>query len=96
MNVKIQDLKDVTINGVKTLCTKSLGSYKETFFEWTAFPMAVDFKSTRIACGLLEGWHHTPTFNEIEYHEDAELFYFLEGPALMPVSYTHLVVVNKL
>ena len=29
------------------------------------------------------GWHHTPTFNEIEYHEDAELFYFLEGPALM-------------
>lgn len=28
MNVKIQDLKDVTINGVKTLCTKSLGSYK--------------------------------------------------------------------
>ena len=46
-------------------------------------PMAVDFKSTRIACGLLEGWHHTPTFNEIEYHEDAELFYFLEGPALM-------------
>ena len=45
--------------------------------------MAVDFKSTRIACGLLEGWHHTPTFNEIEYHEDAELFYFLEGPALM-------------
>ena len=47
MNVKIQDLKDVTINGVKTLCTKSLGSYKETFFEWTAFPMAVDFKSTQ-------------------------------------------------
>ena len=37
MNVKIQDLKDVTINGVKT-CTKSLGSYKETFFEWTHFP----------------------------------------------------------
>ena len=33
MNVKIQDLKDVTINGVKALCTKPLGSYKETFFE---------------------------------------------------------------
>ena len=83
MNVKIQDLKDVTINGVKTLCTKSLRSYKETFFEQTAFSMVVDFKSTKIACGLLKGWHHTPTFNEIEYHEDAELFYFLESPALM-------------
>lgn len=45
--------------------------------------MVVDFKSTKIACGLLKGWHHTPTFNEIEYHEDAELFYFLESPALM-------------
>lgn len=32
MNVKIQDLKEVTINSVKTLCTKSLRSYKETFF----------------------------------------------------------------
>ncbi len=83
MNVKIQDLKDVTISGVKTLCTKSLAPYQETFFEWTAFPMAVDFKSTQIACGLLEAWHHTPTFDEIEYHADAELFYFLEGPAVM-------------
>ncbi len=83
MNVKIQDLKDVTISGVKTLCTKSLDPYKETFFEWTAFPMTVDFKSTQIACGLLEGWHHTPAFDEIEYHADAELFYFLEGPAVM-------------
>lgn len=83
MNVKIQDLKDVSISGVKTLFTKSLDTYKETFFEWTAFPMVVDFKSNQIACGLLEGWHHTPTFDEIEYHEDAELFYFLEGPALM-------------
>lgn len=33
MNVKIQDLKEVTINCVKTLWTKPLGSYKETFFE---------------------------------------------------------------
>ena len=38
MNVKIQDLKDVTINGVKTLCTKSLGSYQETFLSGPHFP----------------------------------------------------------
>ena len=32
---------------------------------------------------MLQGWHHTPNFTAIEYHEDAEQFYFTEGTALM-------------
>ena len=68
MKVKIQDLKNVTIKGVNVAFTETCEAYKEDFFEWTAFPIV---------------WHHTPNFSQIEYHEDAEQFFFTEGTALM-------------
>lgn len=83
MNVKIQDLKDVTISGVHVAFTETCEAYKETYFEWTAFPVVTDFKTNKIMAGVLQGWHHTPNFDQIEYHEDAEQFFFTEGTAIM-------------
>ena len=83
MQVKIQDLKDVTISGVNVAFTDTCEAYKEDFFEWTAFPVVTGFKTGTIMSGLLQGWHHTPNFDKIEYHADAEQFYFTEGTALM-------------
>ena len=83
MQVKIQDLKDVTISGVNVAFTDTCEAYKEDFFEWTAFPVVTGFKTGNIMSGLLQGWHHTPNFDKIEYHADAEQFYVTEGTALM-------------
>ena len=83
MQVKIQDLKDVTISGVNVAFTDTCEAYKEDFFEWTAFPVVTGFNTGNIMSGLLQGWHHTPNFDKIEYHADAEQFYFTEGTALM-------------
>ena len=83
MKVKIQDLKDVAIKGVNVAFTGTCEAYKEDFFEWTAFPVVTPFKTDKIMSGLLQGWHHTPNFSVIEYHEDAEQFFFMEGTALM-------------
>ena len=83
MKVKIQDLKDVTIKGVNVAFTDTCEAYKEDFFEWTAFPVVTQFKTDKIMSGVLQGWHHTPNFSVIEYHVDAEQFYFFEGTALM-------------
>lgn len=83
MKVKIQDLKDVSIKGVNVAFTETCEAYKEDFFEWTAFPIVTSFKTDKIMSGLLQGWHHTPNFSVIEYHEDAEQFFFTEGTALM-------------
>ncbi len=83
MQVKIQDLKDVTISGVNVAFTDTCEAYKEDFFEWTAFPVVTGFQTGKIMSGLLQGWHHTPNFDKIEYHADAEQFYFTEGTALM-------------
>lgn len=63
--------------------TDSCIPYRESFFEWTAFPVVTEFQSSGITCGLLQGWHHTLRFSQIEYHEDKELFYFLSGSCVM-------------
>ena len=83
MKVKIQNLKDVAIKGVNVMFTETCETYKEDFFEWTAFPIVTQFKTDKIMSGVLQGWHHTPNFSVIEYHEDAEQFFFTEGTALM-------------
>jgi hypothetical protein len=83
MKVKIQDLKDVAVKGVHVAFTETCEAYKEDFFEWTAFPIVTQFKTDKIMSGVLQGWHHTPNFSQIEYHEDAEQFFFTEGTALM-------------
>ena len=83
MKVTIQDLKDVAIKGVNVAFTEICETYKEDLFEWTAFPVVTQFKTDKIMSGVLQGWHHTPNFSVIEYHEDAEQFFFTEGTALM-------------
>ena len=84
MDIKIQDIKDVKIKGVEVCFTKEVTDIeKVNYFEWTAWPLVTKFNSSEIITGLLQAWHHTPEFDKVEYHEDAEIFYFYEGTALM-------------
>jgi oxalate decarboxylase/phosphoglucose isomerase-like protein (cupin superfamily) len=41
------------------------------------------FQTSQVSGGVLKAWHHTPVFDEIETHIDAEMFYFVSGVALM-------------
>lgn len=83
MKLKITDIMDSDIRGVRVLHTWNCEPYKETYFNWTSFPMICSCKTGETALGVLQGWHHVPEFEEIEYHGDKELFYFVEGTALM-------------
>ena len=83
MDVLIRRIEETTIPGVRVTAPGTAEPYNERYFRWTAFPIASTFKSSEIVCGMLEGWHHTPTFSEIEFHDDKELFYFTDGPAIM-------------
>jgi hypothetical protein len=84
VKVAIKDLRDVAITGVEACFTAAVTSIEKVdFFEWTAWPLATRFKTNEMVAGLLQGWHHTPVFSKVEYHQDAEIFYFSEGTALM-------------
>ena len=83
MKLKVTNIDETQIKGVKFSTNKDTETYKETYFEWTGFPVVSPFKSNDISCGLLQGWHHTPKFNQIEYLEDYEQFYFYQGDCIM-------------
>ncbi|MCG8483466.1 MAG: hypothetical protein MJA31_09175 [Clostridia bacterium] len=84
MDVKIQDIKDVTIKGVDVCFTDTVEDVERLdFFEWTVWPLETTFKTNKMVAGLLQSWHHTPIYEKLEYHEDAEIFYFFEGTAIM-------------
>lgn len=85
MNIKITDIADTQIAGVRVSMPQDYAKdiYCEDYFTWSGMPVITEFNTNRIMMGILEGWHHTPNFDKIEYHEDKESFYFISGTALM-------------
>jgi len=85
MNIKITDIADTQISGVRVSLPRDYRKnlYSEDYFTWSGMPIVSAFKTENIMMGILEGWHHTPNFDKIEYHEDKESFYFISGVALM-------------
>ncbi|MGD9156621.1 MAG: hypothetical protein PVG90_14160 [Bacillota bacterium] len=79
----IQDLKPGLVKGVAVQLPPAQPGYRETYFEWTPSSLTAQFKSTEVSGGVLRSWRHTPVFQEIETHADAEMFYFVSGVALM-------------
>lgn len=85
MEIKITDIAETTIRGVRVSLPQDYRKnlYSEDYFTWSGMPIVSEFKTKNIMMGILEGWHHTPNFDKIEYHEDRESFYFISGVALM-------------
>ena len=82
MEIKIEKIGNEEIKGVRYFLSDSK-AYKESYFEWTALPLITPFHHSEIMNGILQGWHHTPIFSEIEYHNDFEQFYFFQGDCYM-------------
>lgn len=85
MELKITDIAGTPISGVRVALPEDYkkGIYREDYFTWTGMPLVSPFATGDIMMGVLEGWHHTPNFDKIEYHADKESFYFMTGTALM-------------
>lgn len=85
MKLQITDVADTVIAGVRVALPSEYraGTYREDYFTWTGMPLVSPFQTGKIMMGILEGWHHTPRFDKIEYHADKESFYFISGTALM-------------
>jgi mannose-6-phosphate isomerase-like protein (cupin superfamily) len=82
-NIKITDLQPGVVPGVEVLLPGVPVPYQETYFEWTASSLIARFQKSEVSGGILQAWHHTPTFTEVETHCDQEMFYFISGIALM-------------
>ncbi len=80
--IRIQDLKPGLVPGL-SVAMPGDRPYGETYFQWTAAPLTATFKTRDISGGTLKTWKSVPCFSQVETHVDAEMFYFLEGTAIM-------------
>lgn len=80
--IQILDLAPGVVPGV-TVAMPGDEAYRETYFEWTAAPLVARFKTPEVSGGTLKTWKNVPLFGEVETHVDAEIFFFLEGTAIM-------------
>jgi hypothetical protein len=83
--IRIQDLTPGLVPGV-SVAMPGDEAYKEAYFEWTAAPLVTSFKTREIGGGTLKAWKNVPQFSQVETHVDAEMFYFLDGTAIMPFA----------
>lgn len=83
---KIIDLAPGAVNGVDVQMPGAAKAYKEKWFEWTATTLCSNIKTTELAGGVLDVWKHTPVFSELEFHQDNEMFYFIQRTAIMPFA----------
>jgi mannose-6-phosphate isomerase-like protein (cupin superfamily) len=80
--IRIQNLKPGLVPGL-SVAMPGDRPYSETYFEWMAAPLTTTFKTRDISGGTLKTWKSVPCFSQIETHVDAEMFFFLEGTAIM-------------
>jgi mannose-6-phosphate isomerase-like protein (cupin superfamily) len=80
--IPIEDFAPGVVPGVSAAMPGDQ-AYRETYFAWTAAPIAPRFKTVEVTGGTLKTWKSVPLFREVETHVDAELFFFLEGTAIM-------------
>lgn len=83
MKLKIVNVEEAVLKDVRIALPNTGSVLKKGNFEWTAFPLETAFETNRLISGLLEGWHRTLAFDTVEYHADAENFFFFEGVSLM-------------
>lgn len=82
----IADIALGAIEGVDVQLPGTAEAYRENWFEWTATTLRSSMKTAELAGGVLDIWKHTPVFTELEYHADNEMFYFVQGTAIMPFA----------
>ncbi len=83
---KIIDIAPGVIKGVEVQMSGTAEAYRENWFEWTETSLRSNMKVNTLAGGVLNAWKHTPVFTELEYHQDNEMFYFVQGTAIMPFA----------
>lgn len=83
MEKAVTNIEETAIRGVRAVNVRTGSLLQKEHFEWLSFPLETTLKRNQVVSGLLRGWHRTVCFDTVEYHEDTENFFFLEGTCIM-------------
>ena len=82
MKLLIQDWKDGLIDGVDVQMINEVRPTGD-YFDWRPSDIVTKFATNEISGGLVEGRFKPIEYDEVEYHIDAEVFYFVSGEGVM-------------
>lgn len=83
MKLTITDIRKTVVYGVRVSLPETRMGKQERYFQWEESTLTAKFHSNKVSGGMLSSWHHALEFQELEYHEDEEMFYFFSGNAIM-------------
>ena len=82
-SIKIQNIQDTIIKGIRYETADKRENNKCGYFDWNPTSLTANFKSTKISGGIVNFWHHSFNFTEVETHIDSEIFHVMNGDAIM-------------
>lgn len=83
MKVGITNIEDTKVKGIRTYFPEKSVSGQERYFKWEESSLLAKFNTGEVSGGILSAWHHALEFQQVEFHKDEEMFYFLSGSAIM-------------
>lgn len=82
----IVDLTPGLVAGVQVELPGVAQRHCEGYFVWQANTLTATAKTRKMTGGILKAYPYQPVFTQMETHQDVEMFYFLQGIALMPFA----------
>ena len=81
--IQVESIKDANLTGVRIQLPEEERTYSESYFEWHESKLTANFNTNEVSGGVVNMWHHKYKYDKVEWHRDEEMFYFVDGDAVM-------------
>lgn len=83
MRILVEDLKPGLVSGIRVQLPKESSISDDSYFIWSESSLTASFQTKDISGGVLCSVRKEIKFQEMEYHQDDEMFYFTSGIGIM-------------
>lgn len=81
--LKISHIRDVEVNGITLQLPEQLERHEEGYYRYYPSTIVTEFKDPAVSGVLVVTYPYEIVYSQAEYHEDYELYNFIEGEAVV-------------
>lgn len=82
MKLEIKDWQDDLIEGIEVEMINEI-TPEGDYFDWRPSGIITTFSTNAITGGVVEAGYKPVEYTAVEYHDDSEVFYFVDGEGAM-------------
>lgn len=83
MKLLIEDLRPGCVSGVRVQLPIESPAPGDSYFTWAESSLTTSFQTCDVSGGVLCSTQKKVRFQEMEYHQDDEMFFFVSGTGIM-------------